>query len=273
MNHYQQVAMPLLFGGMCVFATVYAGTSVDASKVRADARISDFSANYRLTHIASDTLMESVHLQVSAHGLVIRQQMPSATGAVVFNASRDKLWWIDNQRRVVHAIPITSVQTDSEELAGSAEYSSSDTDGLITSDHHSVASIAPFLQFEPCLNMESVLTSELVVNGAKQQLWECSFEGAVVEEQWYDVDHALVVSSVSADGYRAELNTITPVQYSEEHFLPPADYRAVSINEFMRGAEPIEQYNEQKDGDAGKDGSTISMNGFANQNVDEQLLP
>lgn len=273
MNHYQQVALPLLFGGMCVFATVYAGTSVDASKVGADARISDFSANYRLTHIASDTLMESVRIQVSDHGLVIRQQMPSATGAVVFNASRDKLWWVDNQRRVVHAIPITSMQTDAVELAGSAAYSSSDNDSVITGALQSLASIAPFLQFEPCLNMEGVLTSELVVNGAKQQLWECSFEGAVVEEQWYDVDLALVLSSVSADGYRAELNTITPVQYAEEHFLPPADYRAMSIDEFMRGAEPIEQYNEQTDGHTNKDDSTISMNGFANQNVDEQLLP
>lgn len=205
----------------------------------------EFSATYQLTHVASQTLLESVRIQVASHGLKVRQLLGSSGASIILNAEVDQLWLADDQRRVYHTLPLAEsidIAVAGRPLAAQADENviqSNDELAGVTSD------FMPFVQFEPCLEMDGVQTSEVLIHGKSLQLWACSVEGQLIETQWFDTALSLVVKGVSEDGFSSELSDIQEVDLSVEHFYPPSGYRLVSIEEFMNSADGINAYKAE----------------------------
>ena len=205
----------------------------------------EFSATYQLMHVASQTLLESVRIQVASHGLKVRQLLGPSGASIILNADIDQLWLADDQRRVYHTLPlvnsidIADAEREAVEQAGENIVKSNDEVAGVSND------FMPFVQFEPCLQMDGVLTNEVLIHGKSLQLWACSVEGQLIETQWFDTVLSLVVKGVSEDGFSSELSDIQEVNLSVEHFYPPSGYRLVSIEEFMNNADGIGVYKSE----------------------------
>lgn len=216
-----------------------------ASPKSAHLPVREFSGTYQLTHVASQTLLESVRIQVAPHGLKVRQLLGSSGASVILNAEFDQLWLADDQRRIYHELPLVEPfdSADDEQLiATQADDNMMQFDEKVTG---LASDFMPFVQFEPCLQMDGVLTSEVLIHGKSLQLWACSVEGQLIETQWFDAVLSVVVRGISEDGFSSELLNIQEVDLSTEHFYPPPGYRLVSIEEFMTRVDGISTYKAE----------------------------
>jgi len=185
-----------------------------------------------------------VRVQAAVHGVSVHQLKGSSGAGVVLNADVGQMWLVDEQRQIYHQVPIVEV---SDDVAVSGSSSEGHTDSQSTNNDSITpitADLMPFLQFSPCINMDSMMTSEIVIHGKRVQLWECSVSGQRLERQWFDVELSLVVKGLSEDGYVSEFVDIRQAPLTPSHFFPPKDYRQVSVDEFMGVEKPIGRYAE-----------------------------
>ncbi len=228
-------------------STRVSGSSVSNFSSSKHAHLPDheFSATYQLTHIASQTLLESVRIQVASHGLKVRQLLGPSGASIILNAEVNQLWLADDQRRVYHTLPLA----ESTDMANAERQMAAKIDENVIQSNDEITGVTsdfmPFVQFEPCLQMDGVLTSEVLIHGKNLQLWACSVDGQLIETQWFDAMLSLVVRGISEDGYSSELLNIQEVDLSVEHFYPPSGYRLVSIEEFMSSVVEINAYKAE----------------------------
>jgi len=223
--------------------------SAGASEAQSDAvptssATSSFSATYQLTHEASRSLLESVRVQTAVHGVSVHQLLGTSGAGIVLNADVGQMWLVDGQRQIYHKVPIVEVPDDA---SGSVALSADPTDlpsPMTNRVALKTAEFMPFIQFSPCIDMDGMMTSEIVIHGKRVQLWECSVSGQLLERQWFDVELSLVVKGLSEEGYISEFLDIRQAPLSTEHFYPPEGYRQVTVNEFMGVDKPISRYNE-----------------------------
>ena len=169
---------------------------------------------------------------VAERGLRVDQTIAGSGNTFLSNSATGQIWFLDRNRALLHEVPL--------------RFGSGESDDSVTSvSTDDIDAYGPgFLSYQPCSGLEGQLNSTVNMHGRSLQLWSCSDDLQLVEQQWFDTRFGVVVRAQSLDGYVGELVDLRERQVGEDSFLPPSHFRVVSIEELINDYLPIGSYQE-----------------------------
>lgn len=182
-------------------------------------------------------ILSRTRVLVNDNGLRL-ESLPLDIGQLVISDyAMGKIWFVDKQRSFVHEVPYTIVE-DAPRL----------TEAFI--------SLPGSLDSIPCSGQDKSMTGHVEYKGASVQRWQCTFNGSdgqyvlteesdvndLPEEQYFSEQYNLVVYSKSRNGIVSELVNISFANVDGLLFSPPADFKRVSIEQFLGQYQALGKY-------------------------------
>lgn len=196
-------------------------------------------ANYQLTHQPSQEIIARFRIMIAQDSLRIDQQGEGSAGSIILNNRLDKMWLLDRKLKIFHEVPLQV------ETAETSSIDSPSGQGDRKGNNLEAEYFAAFIQLKPCSGMISERVANSQNDETKAQIWACRLGSKIVEKQWFNVDHGLVVKSESFDGLVATITDISDISNVVEYFEPPSNYRPVTLNEIISISQPLSYYEER----------------------------
>jgi hypothetical protein len=244
------------FGMVIISAGVsvnIAGANNDSVVIDTVSTLPSLTANYQLKHEPSQELLARFRIMIGENGLRIDQQGEGAKGSVILNSRLDKMWLLDRRLKIFHEIPLQLKTVESSSDISTVNEENGE-EGESPAEY-----FASFIQLEPCVGMNSERVLESEKTSSSMQVWHCSLAGEFVEKQWFDIDYGFVVKSESFDGLVATITDIREILKVSEDFVPPSNYRLVSLQEVVSISQPLNNYQETKTLSVGSETPDYSM--------------
>jgi hypothetical protein len=236
--------LPSVISRMAIFVASLSisvvGASTEKVVVDSDHTLPSLMANYHLSHEPSQEIMARFKIMIGEDGLRIDQQGEGAKGSIILNNRLDKMWLLDRDLKIFHEVPL-QVKTEDSSLISSTENQTSDDEGTSEAEY-----FAAFIQLKPCNGMQSERLPIYENDSDDMQVWQCKIDNKIVEKQWFDIEHGLVVKSESFDGLVARITDIQEVSNRVDYLKPPSKYRLVSLAEIISTSQPLNNYEEEK---------------------------
>lgn len=161
---------------------------------------------------------------LSSSGLKLKSKSLLAEdrgGEYVQNFNVGRSWIIDREKKVYASLPESDDAEESDMASG-------------------IMATRPCLA-EQASSVEKKLLAKESLNGLDVLVWECNHSG-IVSDQYFSEKYSLVIREVMQSLDVAELENIKSVEFSEEFFLPPNNYREVTLEELYTGSPKLESY-------------------------------
>lgn len=168
-------------------------------------------------------------VSMSPHGVRIEANNMlsyARKGVYIQNFENNSSWILDPKKKI-----FSSMNTIENE-----EDTSNDTVGGI-------------MATRPCMDSEDnekLITGQKIINDEKIIFWKCKDKNENYLKQGYSQKWNLVVREELSNGDISELINIKKVEFDNDFFMPPKNYREVSLREFYTGAPSLEQYTPEK---------------------------
>lgn len=187
-----------------------------------------FSSRFRHFHAPSGRMFMDVRLWVGPEGIRV-DQLPLSEGfSIVVNHAREAVWLLDALNRRVHRVPLVPVADESGVVASVTGSDAEAFAGLVLN--------------APCQSRRAVHDGTEVVNGRVMQLWRCGEGDDTEKTSWFDDELGVVVKTMTPDGMVSLHSDIRKNAVGEPAFLPPSDYRWVSMDEFVGSLPALGRY-------------------------------
>ncbi len=157
------------------------------------------------------------------------------TEVSITNNKLQKYWLVDEQKAIVHEVPITILDN--------------------TTDITSIVLDFPgYIDTTPCLGAQGKLEGNIVYKGRTLESWSCTIDVVKAREedelhlparQYYSPDLGLVIYSLGHDQVEIELVDIENKMVEAALFMPAAHLRAVTIEEYSGVQALIDRYESQ----------------------------
>jgi len=223
-------------------ATTYAGETEPPARAESGSdgvSSPSFSAEYRYSHQASETLLDSARVVVSEVGLRIDQLMDHSGNGLIANFESNQLWFLNATRELVHKVPVIALGPLDQGTLDSRE----PTDNQ---EPEQFGGLLPgFIQFAPCPGMRSEFIENVALHGHSLERWQCFLDQSnPALEQLFSPRLGVVLWSRDTDGFISELTDVRLQEPNPGVFKPPSHYRAVDLRELIQGTSAIEVYAE-----------------------------
>lgn len=186
-----------------------------------------FSATYFNWHDPSDQELISAHVEFSSRGLRVRELGPHAAQEMLQDFVGERVWLINHDKSTSHLLPLVKIEglEDTSVLVG-----------------------ASFMSPEPCGNLIAENQGEGKWRGRRVTAFDCLDDAnEVLAIEFLDSLYKIVVYRRTVDGFVHELRGMTERTFSESHFTPPDEYRAVGKEEFFFGAPALLPYTSPQE--------------------------
>lgn len=224
---------------MCSATLTFAGVNNDSLNQVSVYEYTSFTANYELRHQPSREIIARYRMTISENGFRFDQQGEGVKSSVILNSQLDKMWLLDRSMKHYHEVPI---RVASATVSANSPVEKSGTDER---SDYTEALMAGFIQFSPCNGMSPRRLPGTDSESPTMQVWECLIDNKVIEKQWFDREHGVVVRSESFDGMVATITDIQTILLGVEFFQPPSAYRNVALETLMPRNQPLVEYENK----------------------------
>jgi len=218
--------------GACLTAFAIGCTAVAAPAAAAGrppaSSLPSIVAEHVRLHGASGIEFARVRIELSPDGMRLRARRSRSDLEVIQDFVGDRLWFVDRNRRVVHAL----------------DRSDAEVSGAVTlpDDPFSRGS---FLGTVPCAGGPSRRDGGGQWRGRDVDVWQCrDVDDAPLAIEFMDREHGIVVRRATLAGYVDELRDVRSMRFPPNHFAPSTRFRPVEEGELLRGAPPIADFDE-----------------------------
>ncbi|MDB3935138.1 hypothetical protein N9383_00280 [Granulosicoccus sp.] len=207
-----------------------------------DSAVTEFSATLEQRFAPANQRLNHASVFINAQGYRVEQRVGDSVHVLIADTANGRLWFVDKGRSMTHKVPLLKV--------GDAPASS-----------ERLVRLPGFISSVPCLGLEGEYDGTVQFKGRTLERWQCSMANSAqtatndivevddinaVDElpvtQYYSSKLKLVLYSRSSSGFETEVMDIVEHPVDRQLIAPPADFKRVSIEEFMGLAPPLAEY-------------------------------
>ena len=201
-----------------------------------DSAVPEFSATLEQRFAPANQHLSQASVFINAQGYRVEQHVGDSDRALIADTANGNLWLVDKGRSLAHKVPLIKV-------------------GGIPTSSERIVRLPGSISSVPCMGLKGKSDGTVQFKGRTLERWQCSGLGSSktaiddIEDadelpvtQYYSRKLKLVLYSRTGSGFETEVINIIEHPVDLHLMAPPADFKMVSIEEFMGLAPALEEY-------------------------------
>lgn len=223
------------FTALALVAALYSATPGIVGATSIISSNEALTATLEITFRPINKVVSRSSLVLSELGMRLGDATAGLGETTIINNDLQKYWEVDEQRSMVHEVPLTMLDDTTDMSAF-------------------ILSFPGHIDNAPCLGAEGTLLGYVEHKGRTLESWRCAIDMVKAREegelhlpakQYFSPELGLVVYSLGHDQVEMELVDIAMATVDPALFMPAASLRSVSIEEFSGMQGVLDQYESQ----------------------------